>query len=202
MERASAAQCIARLSSSQANEREEAARELFRQGCAAAEPALRNWFANPEFRALIRAGKPLLTVGIAVTPAHFEQIRASCGQPRLAEMPPGHDAREFEIEFAHGVRIDVLTTLSPGGDGAIARFLERFGEGIQQVECAVRDVRRATQILRDHFGLEPVSPDSASGDARAGADGTRVNFFLVPVDERRKALIELVESPAHKSRKP
>ncbi len=137
-QRASAAQCIARLSSSKASEREEAARELFRQGCAAAEPALRNWFANPEFRALLRAGKPLLTVGIAVTPAHFEQIRASCGQPRLAEMPPGHDAREFEIEFAHGVRIDVLTALNVRGDGAIARFLERFGEGIQQVECNVR----------------------------------------------------------------
>ena len=111
-QRASAAECIARLSSSQATEREEAARELFRQGCAAAEPALRHWFANPEFRGLLRAGKPLLTVGIAVTPAHFEQIRASCGQPRLAEMPPGQDASEFEIEFAHGVRIDVLTTLN------------------------------------------------------------------------------------------
>ena len=74
--RASTAECIERLSSSQDTEREEAARELFRQGCAAAEPALRQWFANPEFRALIRAGRPLLAVGIAVTPARFEQIRA------------------------------------------------------------------------------------------------------------------------------
>src|ERR1700730_12140453 len=102
-QRASAAQCIAQLSSSQAAAREEAARELFRQGCAAAEPALRNWFANPEFRAPLRAGRPLLTVGIAVIPAHFEQIRGNCGQPRLAEVPPGQDARELEIEFAHGV---------------------------------------------------------------------------------------------------
>ena len=52
-----------------------------------------------------------------------------------------------------------------------------------------------------HFGLEPVSPDSESPDGRAGADGTRVNFFLVPVAEGRKALIELVENPAPKSRK-
>ncbi len=64
------------------------------------------------------------------------------------------------------------------------------------------DIRRATQILRDQFGLEPIAPDSESADARAGADGTRVNFFLVPVAEGRKALIELVETPAHKSRKP
>ena len=199
--RASTAECIERLSSSQATEREEAARELFRQGCAAAEPALRHWFANPEFRALIRAGRPLLAVGIAVTPARFEQIRAGCGQPRLAEMPPGQDACEFEMEFSHGVRIDVLTTLNPGGGGAIARFLERYGEGIQQVECNVADVRLATQILRDHFGLEPISPDSERPDGRAGADGTRVNFFLVPVAEGRKALIELVENPSPKSRK-
>jgi hypothetical protein len=200
--RASTAECIERLSSSQATEREEAARELFRQGCAAAEPALRQWFANPEFRALIRAGRPLLAVGIAVTPARFEQIRAGCGQPRLAEMPPGQDACEFEMEFAHGVRIDVLTTLNPGGGGAIARFLARYGEGIQQVECNVADVRLATQILRDHFGLEPISPDSERpDDGRAGADGTRVNFFLVPVAEGRKALIELVENPSPKSRK-
>src|SRR3984893_770753 len=200
-QRASAAQCIAQLSSSQAAARAEAARQLLRECCGAAEPALRNWFANPEFRALIRAGRPLLTVGIAVTPARFEQIRASCGQPRLAEMPPGQDACEFEMEFAHGVRIDVLTRLNPGGGGAIARFLERFGEGIQQVECNVADVRLATQILRDHFGLEPVSPDSERPDGRAGADGTRVNFFLVPVAQGRKALIELVENPSPKSRK-
>jgi hypothetical protein len=200
-QRSSAAKCIERLSSSQASEREAAARELFRQGCAAAEPALRNWFANPEFRGLIRAGGPLLTVGIAVTPAHFEQIRASCGQPHLAEMPPGFDVREFEIDFAHGVRIDVLTTLNSGGGGAVARFLERFGEGIQQVECNVGDVGRATRILRDDFGLEPVAPDAARPDGRAGADGTRVNFFLVPVADGQKALIELVEIPSAKSRK-
>lgn len=197
----STAQYIERLSSREATEREAAARELFRRGCAAAEPALRNWFANPKFRALLRAGGPLLTVGIAVTPTHFEQIRASCGQPRLAEMPPGQDAREFELEFAHGVRIDVLTTLNPGGDGAIARFLARFGERIQQVECNVSDVGRATQILKEDFGLEPVAADSERYDGRAGADRTRVNFFLVPVADGQKALIELVEIPAAKSRK-
>jgi hypothetical protein len=31
---------------------------------------------------------------------------------------------------------------------------------------------------------------------RSGADGTRVNFFLVPAAEGRKVLIELVEKPS------
>src|SRR5256885_1167820 len=123
---------ITRLASPSQQEREQAARELFRRGCANAEPVLRTWFADPEFRALVRAGGPLLTVGIAVAPAHFNQIRAAFGNPRVAEAPSDQDVIEFELEFAHGVRIDVLTTSDPAGAGAIARFLARAGEGIQQ----------------------------------------------------------------------
>jgi hypothetical protein len=187
---------IARLSRADAREREEAARELFRRGCALAEPALRSWFANAEFRALVRAGGPLLTVGVAVIPERFEEIRTSFGLPRMAQVPPDQDAREFEIEFAHGVRLDILTTRDPAGGGAIARFLARFGEDIQQVECDVRDVSRATEILRTKFALAPVYPE-----ARSGAGDTRVNFFLVPIAEGRKVLIEMVEAPSRKSRK-
>ena len=43
--------------------------------------------------------------------------------------------------------LDILTTKSPGGTGAIASFLEKFGEGIQQVETDVTDVDRATETL-------------------------------------------------------
>ena len=78
----------------------------------------------------------------------------------------------------------------------MARFLERFGEGIQQVECDVHDVTKASELLRARFALEPVYPET-----RAGADGTRVNFFLVPLSEGRKVLIELVEVPFRKSRR-
>jgi hypothetical protein len=189
-------QLIERLSSPDAAEREQAARELFRQGCATAEPVLRTWFADPEFRTLLRTGGPLLTVGIAVAPAHFDQIRASCGMPRLADAPPDQDVVEFELNFAHGVRIDLLTTRNPTGDGAIARFLARHGEGIQQVECDVRDVARATRLLQERFALQPIYAET-----RAGADGTRVNFFLVPVSDDKKILIELVEVPNAKKRK-
>ena len=182
---------IARLAAADAREREEAARELFRRGCAAAEPVFRRWFANTEFRKLIPSGNVLLTVGIAVEPALFQTIRQRTGSPRLADVPPDQDAIEFEMAFGHGVRLDVLTTHDAAGQGAIARFLGKFGAGIQQVECDVRDVTRATELLRAQFATEPVYPET-----RPGADGTRVNFFLVPVEEGRKILIELVEVPA------
>jgi hypothetical protein len=185
----SAAAYISRLAGADAKEREVAAYALFRLGCASAEPVLRKWFADPEFRALAPAGGALLTVGLAVQAAAFEAVRARFGQPQLAEVPPDQDVLEFELGFAHGVRLDVMTPRTPGGEGPIAKFLGRFGEGIQQVECDVRDVSRATEILQQRFQLEPVY-----AQIRAGANQTRVNFFLVPVAKNGKLLIELVES--------
>jgi hypothetical protein len=181
---------ISKLASVQAREREEAARELFRIGCARVEPVLRKWFADPEFRTLAPTGSALLTVGLAVEPPTFEAIRERFGRPSLAEAPADQDVLEFELAFPHGVRIDILTARTAGGDGPIARFLARFGEGIQQVECAVRNITRATDILRQRFELEPVYPQ-----VREGANKTLVNFFLVPAEECGKVLIELVESP-------
>jgi hypothetical protein len=181
---------LARLAGADASDRERAAAEIFRLGCAAAEPVLKQWFADAEFRKLVAGRGPLLTVGVAVEPALFETIRRRAGQVRLAQVPPDQDVLEFELQFPHGVRLDVLTTRGPAGDGAIARFLARFGAGIQQIECEVRDVARATGLIRSRFGIEPVYPET-----RAGADGTRVNFFLAPAAEGRKVLIELVEVP-------
>ena len=186
----SVADCISKLAGADISEREAAAYALFRRGCSTAEPVLRKWFADPEFRALAPAGSALLTVGLAVQPATFEAIRARFGHPQLAEVPVDQDVLEFELSFAHGVRLDVLTPGSAEQEGPIAKFLARFGEGIQQVECDVRDVSRATEILRQRFQLEPVYPR-----IRAGANQTLVNFFLVPVAEDRKLLIELVQSP-------
>jgi hypothetical protein len=181
---------IAKLASADAKEREVAAHELFRLGCKGAEPALRKWFADPEFRSLAPGGNALLTVGLAVQPPAFDAIRARFGQPQLAETPSDQDVLEFELSFAHGVRLDVMTPRTPGAEGPLAKFLARFGEGIQQVECDVRDASRAAEILRQRFQLEPIYPQ-----VRAGANQTRVNFFLVPIAENRKLLIELVESP-------
>jgi hypothetical protein len=187
---------LEQLAGSDASARERAAAEIFRRGCAAAEPVLKRWFADAEFRALVSGRGPLLTVGVAVHPAQFEQIRRRAGQVRLAQAPPDQDVLEFELQFPHGVRIDVLTARDPAGDGAIARFLARFGAGIQQVECEVRDVARATQVIRSRFALEPLYAET-----REGADGARVNFFLAPAAEGRKVLVELVQAPSAKEKK-
>ena len=187
---------ISKLAGADAGEREAAAYELFRLGCATAEPVLRKWFADPEFRALASGGGVLLTIGLAVHPGTFEAIRARAGQPQLSQVPADQDVLEFELSFAHGVRLDVMTPRTPASEGAIAKFLARFGEGIQQVECDVRNVSRAVEILQQRFQLTPVYPQ-----IHDGANQTRVTFFLVPVAEDRKLLIELVEWPKKPKRR-
>lgn len=132
-----------------------------------------------------------IIVGIAVQPDTFQKIRAANNSPRLADVPPDQDAHEFELHLEDSIEFDILTTREPGGSGAIARFLQKFGEGIQQVEIYVRDVDRASAILRARFSLLPIYPAT-----RAGADGTRVNFFLATTPDGKKVLIELVETAA------
>jgi hypothetical protein len=191
-ETAELAALILGLSAPDLANRERAARELFRRGRELARGPVAHWLSDSEFAAnlvLDASQFPETTVGLAVTPQNFEQIRAANGSPRLADVPPDQDAREFELYFAQGIRLDILTTGAP--TGAIARYLQKFAEGIQQVEFLTRNVDRATEILRSRFGVQPIYPAT-----RAGADGTRVNFFLVASPEKGKILIELVESAA------
>lgn len=183
---------IRRLGEANSGEREKAAREIFRQGEELARAAAAKWFTDAEMSGLFIRGEsnlPETTVGIAVGQENFKRIRAANGAPRLAVVPPDQDAEEYELHFGRDVRLDVLTTRDPPGAGAIARFLAKFGEGIQQIEFLVRDVDRATEILREKFNLAPIYPTT-----RPGADGTRVNFFLAPTPQGRKVLIELVEA--------
>lgn len=175
---------IARLASADPAARETAAAGLYRLGRALGDPVVQRWRAEPELAGLL-AGPP--TVGIAVQPENFVKIREALGMPRLAEVPPDQHAQEFEVHTG-AAQLDVLTT--NGMPGEIARFLEKFGEGIQQVEYVTTDVDRATEILRIRFGEQPLYPQ-----ARTGADGTRVNFFLAKAPGGKKALIELVALP-------
>ncbi len=144
--------------------------------------------AAAELSALLLTPNPNITVGLAVQRETFGRIRIANGTPGLAEVPPDQDAEEFELHFTEGISLDILTTREPGGSGAIAKYLAKFGEGIQQVEYRCADVDRATQILKDKFTIDPVYPAT-----RAGADGTRVNFFLVASPDGGKVLIELYE---------
>lgn len=183
----SIADLVTALASRDRAAREDAASELYRRGRAIADEAMASWRQAPEIAALVSGH---CTVGIAVNPGRFAEIRRALGNPHLANVPPDQDAQEFEWSLDAGVHLDILTTSQPAGNGAIARFLARSGEGIQQVEFVTKDVNRTTQLLRSHLGVPPVYPET-----RAGADGTRVNFFLAPVPRGGKVLIELVELP-------
>jgi len=196
---------IARLADNDPAERAWTASSLFNAGLSRALDSLQVWEEDSELQGLmvrekVEISKPgeaaptRLTVGIAVLPQTFNKIRVANGSPPLADAPADQDVLEFELEFPERimshVHLDILTTKAPGGNGAIARFLEKFGEGIQQVEIDVTDVGRATEILRTRFKVEPIYPAT-----RPGANGTRVNFFLVNAPNNQKVLVELVEQP-------
>jgi hypothetical protein len=184
---ADAAQLVAQLVSRDRAARQAAAKELYRRGRKLGDAAVAAWLTDKELSQLL-SGPP--TVGVAVSPENFEKALELNGWPLLADVPPDLDAKEFELHCNEAVRLDILTTRDPEGRGAIARFLGRQGEGIQQVEYMTSNVDRATELLFSSFGLTPVYPTS-----RSGADGTRVNFFLVGTPNRKKVLIELVEDP-------
>jgi hypothetical protein len=184
------AQSISDLSSADAAKRLAAAGEIYLLGLATAGSAISAWWAENELSAFLLGPKPAVTVGLAVQRDTFGRIRIANGTPRLADVPPDQDAEEFELHFAGGISLDILTTREPGGSGAIAKYLAKLGEGIQQVEYRCSNVDRATQILKDRVGISPVYPAT-----RHGADGTRVNFFLVASPDGGKVLIELYELP-------
>jgi len=180
---------IAGLSSGDEATRQRAAEEIYRLGRAAAGIAISDWWADGELGELLSAANPKVTVGVAVARETFSPIRVANGTPRLAEVPADQDAEEFELHFGNGVSLDILTTREPGGDGAIARYLAKFGEGVQQVEFLCSNVDRAAEIIKEKFRLSPIYAET-----RPGADGTRVNFFLVASPDRGKVLIELYET--------
>jgi hypothetical protein len=159
---------------------------IYNQGLSLTGPVVSSWLANREFSGLLQG--QLVTVGLAVFPETFARIRQANGNPRLANVPPDQDAEEFELHFPTGISLDILTSRDVNREGALARFLTRFGEGIQQVEYRCSDVDRATGILQEYFGVAPIYPE-----ARGGAGDTRINFFLVPTGAGTKVLIELYE---------
>src|ERR1700683_780150 len=147
------------LASADPQTRENAAFHLHLAGAHLCHSLLHQWMGDSEFRDLatpLRADqssnpqheKLHVTVGIAVQALAFESIRAANGSPRLAEVPPDQDAKEFELHFENNANLDILTTRDPSGNGAIARYLRKLGAGIQQVEVVMRDVTRATEILK------------------------------------------------------
>lgn len=185
---------IEKLSAEDESTRTAGALQIYRLGRQLADRAVSEWWKNAELSELLFAPKPIVTVGVAVRRETFRRIRTANGEPALANVPADQDAEEFELHFADDVELDVLTSKEPGGPGAIARFLEKFGEGVQQVEFRCSNVERAVAISRERFGVDFIYPQ-----VRAGANGSRVNFALVGVPGaaggNAKVLIELYEVP-------
>ncbi|HXZ19973.1 MAG TPA: hypothetical protein VEG63_08485 [Candidatus Acidoferrales bacterium] len=157
--------------------------QLHRAGCALVEEIFAAWRKDPEFAVLI-TGEPV--VGIAVPPDLFARIRQEMDMPALANVPAEQSTAEFEIHD-RGPLMDVLTPVD--SEGPIQKFLDRFGPGIQQVELPVSNIEAALKILTERFGLAPMYPETWEG-----ANGTRVNFFLMDKPGGGKVLIELFEA--------
>jgi methylmalonyl-CoA/ethylmalonyl-CoA epimerase len=84
-----------------------------------------------------------------------------------------------------GSALQLLAPLRP--DSPIARFLDRFGEGIQQVAYGVHDIEAVSSALRER-GVRLLYDQPKRGTA-----GSRVNF-IHPKDAMG-VLVELVEAP-------
>ncbi len=183
------ANAIAGLHAADAATRNSAAAEIYAAGRAPAEHAAKPWRGDAELFALLLGSKPEVTVGLAVQRETFSKIRVANSVSQLADVPSDQDAEEFELHFPGDISLDILTSRAPGGEGAIARYLGKFGEGVQQVEFRCSNVDRATEILKEKLDVRAIYPET-----RAGADGTRVNFFLLANPAGEKILIELYEA--------
>lgn len=95
--------------------------------------------------------------------------------------------REAMLEVGDGsTRIQLLAPLTP--ESTIAKFLDRNGQGVQQVAYTVDDIEAVSATLRER-GMRLLY------DApRRGTSDSRVNF--VHPKDARGVLVELVE-PAH-----
>src|ERR1700688_1973424 len=131
---------ITNLTAAEKSTRMVAASEIYRQGRVAADRAASRWWEDAELAELLLSPKPIVTVGVAVHRETVARSRAAHGQPALADVPREEDAEQFELHFADGVELDVLTSRDPTAQGAIARFLAKFSEGVQQLLFRCLDV--------------------------------------------------------------
>jgi len=182
------AQLVDALCSADDAARVHAATQIYNTGIAPALRIAKKWQQNTELADLLATPNLHVTAGLAVFPATFARIHAAASHPPLAAVPPDQDAQEFELHFPNAVSLDILTSKEPDGNGAIAKYVKKFGQGIQQIEFQCKNVDRATEILKTVFAVNPVYPAT-----RPGANHTRINFFLVAA-ENEKLLIELYES--------
>ena len=119
----------------------------------------------------------------ASTALYRDTLGARVSQP---QPEPEHGVTVVFVELPN-TKIELLEPL--GADSPIAKFLERNGQGMQQLAFRVDDVEHVADVLRSR-GLRLLY------DApRRGTSDSRVNF-IHPKDAGG-VLVELVEPAAH-----
>ncbi|ODS36068.1 MAG: methylmalonyl-CoA epimerase [Candidatus Altiarchaeales archaeon WOR_SM1_86-2] len=95
------------------------------------------------------------------------------------------EGQKVKVAFipAGDTNIELVQATDP--ESAVAKFIEKKGEGIQHVALRVKDIEKAIQFLKDK-GVELID-----AIPRKGAHGSKI-VFLHPKSSHG-ALIELVE---------
>lgn len=129
--------------------------------------------------------KGLDHIGIAVKSLKDSiSVYQSIFGARLVFIEENHEQNVLEamLEF-NGIKIQLLSPLSDSG--AIYEYLQRHGEGIQQLALEVDNLDTACDVARKN-GIRVVYEESKSG-----SNGSKINF-LHP-KSTTGALIELVQ---------
>ncbi len=125
-------------------------------------------------------------LGLAVEDLEAARIRYVdiLGFKELARERLPEQGVELIMLDAGNCRLELLAPL--GEESPIARFLDKRGEGLQQMAFEVADLAGALKTLASH-GIRPLGPPSR------GAGGLKI-CFLHPRDTHG-VLLELVEYP-------
>jgi lactoylglutathione lyase/methylmalonyl-CoA/ethylmalonyl-CoA epimerase len=102
---------------------------------------------------------------------------------RSVEIIPEHDVRTAILQFGDS-KIELLESTS--AEGAIAKFIEKKGEGLHHLALEVNDVREAIENLRNKGVI------LIDNTPRPGVENTSI-AFVHPKESR--VLLELVEPP-------
>jgi methylmalonyl-CoA/ethylmalonyl-CoA epimerase len=103
------------------------------------------------------------------------------------EINESQGIEEAMLDLADGTRLQLLAPLN--SESTIAKFLERSGEGMQQLAFRVTDIEQAMANVLD-AGMRLIYPES-----RIGTAGSLINF--VHPKDVGGVLVELVQPVDH-----
>ena len=103
------------------------------------------------------------------------------------EINESQGIEEAMLDLADGTRLQLLAPLN--ADSTIAKFLERSGEGMQQLAFRVTDIEEAMAAVLN-AGMRLIYPES-----RIGTAGSLINF--VHPKDVGGVLVELVQPVDH-----